>query len=431
MQEEMLQASVNHKNLLLLSPTGTGKTLAYLLPTIRLKMETAQSMGVHGVTLIIVPTRELAIQIAEVWHNLQTSLRSVICYGGHDLKQEQRELLRLPAPVLIIGTPGRIKDHMKRGSIAATDVTHLILDEYDKSLELGFEEEMQSIISALSKLDRCWLTSATHTIPVMRCFNTNRYKTIDYISKKPEEKHEECPLTLWQVRSPIQDKLETLYHLLCSLEGQAGMIVFCNYRESAERVSHFLSDRKIDNALYHGGLEQETREKALIRLRGRSIRVLVSTDLASRGLDITDVGHVIHYHLPAGEEAFTHRNGRTARAGATGAAYFILGPDEFLPDYVHLEPRFVSLSKPPYKFASPPFTTLYIGRGKKEKISKGDVMGFLIHKGKIKAAQIGRIDVMAHCAFVAVRSEVVTTLLNEIKGEKIKGEKTHYLLVKS
>lgn len=430
MQEEMLRTTADHKNILLLSPTGTGKTIAYLLPTLLLKMKSTQDIGTSRITLIIVPTRELAMQIEEVWRSLHTSMRSVTCCGGHDLRQEQIELQRAPAPALIIGTPGRIKDHMHRGSIDVSSVTHLILDEYDKSLELGFAEEMQSIITALSRLDKRWLTSATQTLPTNNYLDIKGYKTIDYLQQVSKEKSEKNLLTLWQVRSPIHDKLESLYHLLCSLCDQTGIIVFCNYRESAERVSHFLAEQKINNALYHGGLEQEAREKAIIRLKGGSIRVLVSTDLASRGLDITDVGHVIHYHLPVSKEAFTHRNGRTARAGATGAAYILLGPDEFLPDYIHPKPRFFSLCKSPYRFASPKFTTIYIGRGKKEKISKGDVMGFLIHKGKIEAAQIGRIDVMSHCAYVAIRKEVVMTLLDRVKGEKIKGEKTHYLLVK-
>jgi superfamily II DNA/RNA helicase len=434
MQQQMLATATTVSDVLLLSPTGTGKTVAFLLPMIAY----AQAAATEGANapaeqvLIIVPGRELALQIAEVIQRLHCGLRAVCCYGGHDLRREQQMLAAAPAPTFIVGTPGRLKDHMERGNIHPAAITRLVLDEYDKSLELGFEEDMKAIVKQLSGLKQRLLTSATHAVPVAKYLGIERFVMQDFLPKTAEHTDDTSvpvALELRQVKSPIADKLETLLRLVCSLPADAQIIIFSNYRESSERIAHYLSEQGVANALYHGGMPQDLREKALIRFRGGSIRVLVSTDLAARGLDIPEVEHVVHYHLPASLEVYTHRNGRTARAGARGTAYLIVGPNEYLPEFIGSDIPYHRLPAQLTPFTPAPWRTLYIGRGKREKISRGDVLGFLVRCGGIEGQQIGRIDVQEHCAYAAVRAEVAQTLVDSLRGQKIKGEKTHYLIV--
>jgi superfamily II DNA/RNA helicase len=271
-------------------------------------------------------------------------------------------------------------------------------------------------------------------VPVAKYLGIQRFEMLDFLPKEaPEAQAATTParLELRQVKSPVADKLETLMRLICSLPADAQIIIFSNYRESSERIAHYLQEQGVGCALYHGGMPQDLREKALIRFRGGSIRILVSTDLASRGLDIPEVGHVIHYHLPATEETYTHRNGRTARAGAAGTAYLIVGPNEYLPDFVGTDLPYHRLPARMEPFAPSPCETLYIGRGKREKISRGDVLGFLSRAGGIEGSQIGRIDIQEHCAYAAVRREVAQELVDRLKGQKIKGEKTIYVIVRS
>ena len=427
MQDDMLRVFPEGRDILLLAPTGSGKTLAYLLPLWKK----------GGRTLIIAPSRELVQQIADVWQRLHTDIRCVACYGGHDTRVEQQQLEGLFDPqtagenVLVVGTPGRLKDHIERGNIKSATFTYLVIDEFDKSLELGFEEEMHAIINTLTGIRQRIFTSATHAVPIAPWTGFHDYQQLDFGSDQKEPER----LKMYQVKSPVPDKLETLDELLLCLLGQSKegateqAIVFANYREAAERIAHYLSAQGIENALYHGGLDQEMRDKSIIRLRGGSISVLVSTDLASRGLDLPDVAHIIHYHFPQSQEAYTHRNGRTARAGASGTAYVIVGPEETLPEFFPTKLPFYSIRKHPEKIGPAPMVTVYIGRGKKEKISRGDVVGFFTKNGGLTGADLGRIDIMDHCSYVAIRREKADAALAKVKGLKIKGEKTHYLIV--
>lgn len=427
MQTQMLEETSSGRNVMLLSPTGSGKTIAFLLPII-LNLEDSNC------ALIIVPSRELAIQISEVFSKLQTGIRSICCYGGHDIKKEINQFSSISEndKYLLIGTCGRIKDHIERNSFKCDKVTKLVLDEYDKSLELGFEYELKFIISSTININQTILTSATHYMPIAKWLNFSDYKKLDYLPTIDNEDSNKYilndKLELYQVKSPINDKLETLKELLCSLKDESQIIIFSNYRESSERISHYLTENNIENALYHGGLEQVYREKALARFYGNSLRVLVSTDLASRGLDILDVSHIIHYHLPINEETFVHRNGRTARQNNSGSSYLIIGPNEHLPEYINKEPKYFRLTKSE-KFTPSPFVTVYIGKGKKEKISKGDILGFFIKNGNIEGSKIGRIDIYEHCSYCSIDKSVVKDVLEKVKGLKIKGEKTHYLIV--
>lgn len=416
MQAATLDAFLTNDDIVLLSPTGSGKTVAFLLPI--LGMLNPEEKGVQ--TLVIAPSRELALQIERVFRDMSTGFKVTCCYGGHAIHLEKNSL-QVP-PAVLIGTPGRILDHMERGSFDASSIRTLVLDEFDKSLEMGFTEEMSAIIERLPGLTKRVLTSATDAEIPEYTGLTNPFR-IDYL----EGKKLVSGLTLKKVLSPEKDKLETLYKLLCET-GAGQKLVFCNQRESVERVSNFLYEKNVPNAMFHGGMEQPERERSLIKLRNGSANVFVSTDLAARGLDIPEIKHVIHYHIPINEEAFIHRNGRTARMNAEGSAFILLGPTEFMPEYVNPETEELVLSEQTPAMEQPDWITVYIGRGKKAKLSKGDIVGFLIQQGGLEKSDVGMIEVKEFHSYVAVRKASMQGLFKTIKDLKIKNMKTKFAL---
>lgn len=297
----------------------------------------------------------------------------------------------------------------------------MIIDEFDKSLEFGFHDEMAGIITQLPGLKKRMLLSATDAEEIPQFTGLNRTVKLDFLPEATEE--QENRLKLMKVLSPSKDKIDTLYNLLCSL-GSSSSIVFCNHRDAVDRVHKLLEDKKLLAERFHGGMEQPDRERALYKFRNGSCHVLISTDLAARGLDIPEIEHIIHYHLPVNEEAFTHRNGRTARWDATGTSYLILHAEEKLPEYIPEDIETMELLENPSRPPKSVWTTIYIGKGKKEKLSRMDIAGFLYKKGNLTREDVGAIDVKEHYAFVAVRRAKVKQLLNLIQGEKIKGMKT-------
>ena len=414
MQQAVLDAGTT-KDLLLLSPTGSGKTLAFLLPLLTTLTEEEKKIQ----ALIIAPSRELAIQIETVFRSLGAGYKVNCCYGGHPLRIESRSLEH--PPTVLIGTPGRILDHLDRGNIQLDGVRTWVLDEFDKSLELGFLDEMKKIASHLPNVRRRVLTSATEAVEVPDFVGMRRPIRLSFLKGTKEVKG----LTLRVVKSPVKDKLETLYKLLGELKGESSL-VFCNYRETVERVSDYLTKMGVENGCFHGGMEQLDRERALAYFRNGSITVFISTDLASRGLDIADVKHVIHYHLPVNEEAYVHRNGRTARMHAEGDAYLILNEAETVPEYVTREPDEFFLPNVAKKPVVSEWKTIVINRGKRDKLSKKDVVGFLFQKGGLDKEDLGIVEIKESCAFAAVKREKVKGLLARIRDEKIKNMRKLY-----
>jgi superfamily II DNA/RNA helicase len=410
MQLASIEANKTNDNVTLLSDTGTGKTLAYLLPVLGLLDKTNPNTQ----ALIIAPSRELALQIDQVFRSMITGFKVTCCYGGHLRETEENNLLQ--APALIIGTPGRLADHLRRGNIKTHDIQTLVLDEFDKSLELGFEEEISFIIGTLTRLKKRILVSATEALEVPGYVGLNNPVTVNYLSGEKSD-----ALAFHLVKSPDKDKLDTLFNFLCFTSGRMS-VIFCNHRESVERVSEYLTSKSIVNVFYHGAMEQRDRDIALCKFRNGTSNILVTTDLASRGLDIPHIRYIIHYHLPVSEETFTHRNGRTARIEASGTAVIIVGPDERLPDFIPA----TELIKLPFENTipdKPKWSTLYISAGKKDKINKVDIVGFLSNRAHLKKEDIGLIEVKDFMSFVAVRKSHVSDILQRIKNEKIKNKK--------
>lgn len=429
MQEAAHAAIRQSKNVMLLSPTGSGKTLAFLLPL--LEMMDAGRDCVQAV--VVVPTRELAQQIEAVFRDQireqHLNLRGMALYGGRPTMDEHRTL-REVKPQVVFATPGRLIDHIEKGNMTTELARLLVVDEYDKCLELGFRDEMDHITAIFRRCPQLVLTSATafdaegeegQGSEPARLLTGREIETLYFLDAQAELKER---LTVNVVPSPAKDKLETLARLLSRL-GTEQSIVFVAHRESAERIGKYLAGEKFAAVVYHGGMEQERRERALYRYRSGAATILVSTDLAARGLDIPTVRHIVHYHLPLDEATFTHRTGRTARWEATGAAYLIVGPEERVPEFVD-EASAVNFNVDNVRIHArqPQWTLLYIGRGKKDKLSRADILGFLCKKGGLTSQQIGRIDLAAHAAYVAVERTAVKGLLQQIAGEKIKNMRT-------
>lgn len=419
MQLKALDATASNNNVLLLSATGSGKTLAFLLPLIRSfdpARHTTQA-------LIIVPSRELALQIESVFKSMATHLKVTCCYGGH-LRETEENNLRQP-PILLIGTPGRLADHIRRGNITTDTITTMVLDEFDKSLELGFLEEMNFIISSLKNIEKRILTSATEALDIPSFIGMTDPLKLDFL----KDSDGETGLAVQILHSPEKDKLETLFKLICML-GNRSTIIFCNHRESVERTSAMLKEKDIVNVFYHGALEQQERDSALCKFRNGTANVLVTTDLASRGLDIANIRYIIHYHLPASEDVFTHRNGRTARMDASGTAIVIISPDERAPAYLPQDAKQIELPAETVIPEKPKWTTLFIGAGKKDKVNKIDIVGFLSNRGELKKEDVGLIEVKDFFSFVAVKKIKVNPMLHLIKDHKLKNKKVKIAVAK-
>ncbi|MDI1256056.1 MAG: DEAD/DEAH box helicase [Flavobacterium sp.] len=412
MQEAASEAILNDNNVLLLSPTGSGKTLAFLLPIFEMLQPELLSVQ----CLILVPSRELGLQIEQVWKKMGTDYKVNVCYGGHAIDTEIKNLSNPPA--VLIGTPGRIADHIDRGTFRVDKIQTLILDEFDKSLQLGFHEQMSFIIARLPKLNKRVLVSATSGIEIPRYTKVVNPTVLDFI----DEEEKNTNLSLKMVVSKEKDKIGSLFNLICSLKSEAA-IIFCNHRDAAERISDTLNEKGIYSVYYHGGMDQDERERALIQFRNGSVSYLITTDLAARGLDIPEMNHVIHYHLPSKEDEFTHRNGRTARMSASGTAYIIVNDAEKKMDYIDYTMQVLNADGKNTLPKPPQFQTIYISGGKKNKLNKIDIVGFFSQKGKLEKGDLGLIEVKDFISFAAVKYDKVLPLLKNIRDEKMKGKK--------
>lgn len=413
MQETALETIEKEENVVILSATGSGKTLAFLLPILH-RLESAKK---EPQALIITPSRELALQIESVFRSMGSGLKVLCCYGGHKREIEEASLVHPPA--LLIGTPGRLADHIRRGNIPLQSIEFLVLDEFDKTLELGFEEEVSFVIGSLPALKKRVLTSATEAVEIPSFVGPENWVRLSFIE---EGEPKASGLEIKKLFSPDKDKIDTLFRFICSV-GNRSIIIFCNHREAVERTSSLLSEKGLTNTFYHGAMEQRDRETAMSKFRNGSVNVLVTTDLAARGLDIQNIRYIIHYHLPSSEDIFTHRNGRTARMEASGTAVLILNSEEKLPSYVPADIEEIKLPEEVILPEKPKWTTLYIGAGKKDKVNKVDIVGFLSNIGGLKKEDIGLIDVKDYFAYVAIRKSKASHTLQQVKNEKIKNKK--------
>ncbi len=408
MQEEASCAIHAAKEVVLLSPTGTGKTLAFLLPIIAELNPDLKKVQ----ALIIAPSRELAIQIEQVIREMGSGYKANVFYGGRYFSKDIQELNTVPS--IIVGTPGRIADHLRRETFEIDEIRFLVLDEFDKSLEIGFDDDMIDICEHIPDVEKKILTSATNEPLIPEFVEIKKPVTIDYLAEQT------LSLTLKRVESQEKDKLMPLVDLLRHLGNQPG-IIFCNFKDSIQRVSDFLDEYGIDHGCFYGGMEQKERERALIKFRNGTHQLLLATDLAARGLDVPEIKFIIHYHLPVREQEFTHRNGRTARMHKEGTAYVLHFYKDELPEFININE--VEKVEPAAPLRASIWRTLFISGGRKDKISKGDIAGLLFKQGNLEKDDVGMIELKTDCAFVAVKAKKVKSLLPLVNNVKLKKKK--------
>ena len=421
MQQEAGKAIRSGADVVVLSPTGTGKTLAFLLPLIARLDDSIDEIQ----ALILVPTRELAQQIEQVARKMGSGFKVNAVYGGRTGSQDKIDLKHRPA--ILIGTPGRIADRFRRDPLDLSHLKTLVLDEYDKSLEIGFAKEMEAIVKRLSALRQRILTSATREQELPAFVGLREPIVVDYLRQRSAQ------LSVKILTSEHKDKLAALGQTLTHLGHQLG-IIFCNYKDGLQRVSDFLSDSGLAHEIFHGDLEQADRVRALVKFRNGTSHLLLATDLAARGLDIPEIQFIIHYHLPPREKEFTHRNGRTARMHSDGVAYVLAWEQEELPDYLlELAPERLSIdelkSAGNSATSEVDWTTLHVSSGRRDKVSKGDIAGFFFKQGDLTQEQLGLIEVQQHCAYVAVDSRVVAQLVARTNDTKLKRAKVRVSVV--
>lgn len=413
LQHKMAELPASLKAVAAVAPTGSGKTLAFALPLLkRVKGGTDRVEA-----LVISPTRELTLQTAKVLSMLAPKLRVTALYGGHSVLDETRSL-EGATPDVVVGTPGRILDHISRGRLDLFAVKVVVVDEYDKSLELGFQDEMRRIVRKVRRPQLVVLTSATRLDNLPDWLGAEGLLMLDFSADESAAPQ----ICEYSVKSPEADKLQTLKALLLRLPRERA-IVFVNHRESAERVFDFLKKSGFPVVLYHGALDQHDRETAVDLFANGTAPIMVATDLAARGLDIPQVRSVVHYHMPPSPETRVHRNGRAARMGAAGEAYFILAPGEDGP-----EKEFDADVEPcgwPRQSA-----TLYFHAGKREKLSKGDIVGALTGPGELSAGQIGLIALHDHRALVAVPADVAAKVAASLSAARVKNKKIRVTVIK-
>lgn len=414
MQEEAISVITKTPNTILLSPTGTGKTLAFLLPIIDFLDPDCQEIQV----LILVPSRELAIQIEQVFRDMGSGYKVNAVYGGRATSKDKIELKHTPA--VLIGTPGRVADHLRQERFSTEYIKTLVLDEFDKSLEVGFEVEMKNIIYLLPNLSKRILTSATQGVSIPGFVKFNQPSTVNYL------KDISSKLTFKTVISPTKDKLGSLLDILNHIGNQPG-IIFCNFKNDIQEVSAFLKRNAINHGTFHGDMEQKDRERSLIKFRNGTYQILLATDLAARGIDIPEMKFIIHYQLPYSKEEFTHRNGRTARVNEKGTAYILKWEKEslrdFIPEISEADITNQAVRKPQY------WETLFISGGRKDKISKGDVAGLFFKQGNLTKEQLGVIELKQDCAFVAVPVTIAQQLVDNLNNSRLKKKKVRITIL--
>jgi superfamily II DNA/RNA helicase len=409
MQAAVIEKAAARHNLLLISPTGTGKTLAFLLSVYdRLSREEKRLQAI-----IVAPSRELALQIEQVFRSMKTMYKVVCCYGGHSVKTEQESLRNSPA--VLIATPGRLADHIDRDSIDVSTARIVVLDEFDKSLQMGFHEQLKMLFRSLNGKQQHILTSATRTDELPDFLPFRNPEVLNFAPKESDSRNLQINL----VRTAGLRKEEALMRLVSAFNQEA-CLVFCNQRDAVEQLSGIFRQYKFEHGIFHGLLEQIDREKNLIRFRGGAHNVLITTDLAARGLDIPEIRHIVHYQLPPREEEFIHRNGRTARMHASGQSYLVLSDDEALPSYLEKGLPEVTLSKTLELPPAPNYVCLYVGAGKKDKVSKGDIAGFFMKKAGLQGDEIGLITILDYASYVSVKRTMLSKVMSSLKDERLK-----------
>ena len=416
-QERSIPLILQGRDLLVQSKTGSGKTVAFALPSLMLtKVESNRPQ-----TLIITPTRELAEQVAEQVRTLASALpnfKTVTLYGGVPLRAQADSLAK--GAHMIIGTPGRLLDHLSKGTLDLGTVERIVLDEADRMLEMGFYDDILKIVSQAKKAKQRLLFSATFPEKI-KTLAQKLLKTPEIISITPE--HTEGQIETFVIST--HNKGKALQQVINTFR-PTSLLIFCNTKADTITLTQKLQQAGHAATTIHGDLEQEARQEAIIRFANGSCPVLVATDVASRGIDIDNVDLVVNYDLPFDKEVYTHRIGRTGRAGASGRAVSLYTPGSTKTAYILEEAKSLELetaqSIRDFKIVSH-FDTIALNGGKKQKLRKGDILGTFCKEMGLEANQIGAITLMANRTYIAIDKAVVKQTLSMLKSARIKKRK--------
>lgn len=421
MQIDTLEAIKTNNNVVLHSKTGSGKTLAFLASIIQ---EINPNIQNQIQSIVIVPTRELALQIEEVLKTLKTELKINVAYGGHSTQIEKNNFTSPPS--ILIGTPGRLAYHCRNNNIDVSAIEFIVLDEFDKCLEYGFEKDMKEIFSFIKKRNKLILSSATKLEKLNEFLKIENHKVLDFTDGKTTT----SKVSVKVVEFEQEDKLDVLVELTNNIADKS-TIIFCNHREAVDRISEYFFHERIVFDQFHGGMKQDERERSLLKFRNGSTNVLIATDLAARGIDVSEIENVVHYQLPLKQDAFIHRNGRTGRVDAAGNVFIMKIKEIALPSFMEISDYEIFVpSTNKSKNIIPEMTTLYIDKGKKDKVNKIDLVGFFFKQTGIEKNDLGKINVLDHSSFVAINRFVANDVIKQAKGKKLKGKNVNIKLSK-
>jgi len=397
--------------------TGSGKTLAFALPIV----EKIIPQQLKPQVLILAPTRELCEQIAGVIKSIsihKANLKIVTLYGGVPLRGQVTSLSF--GADIVIGTAGRLNDHLFRQTLSLENIGMLILDEADRMLDMGFYDDIMKITKVISTSAQTLLFSATYP--------DNIAKLGSSILKNPiSVEVESCEVvTIKEIAYESRDKFEAIKAILCSYK-PSSVVIFCNTKIQTDDLGDFLYDEGFDVATIHGDFEQKERDEALIEFSNGSKPILVATDVASRGLDIDNIELIVNFDMPQSAQTYTHRIGRTARAGKDGIAVSLLsGRDKNAKEEIMPNASLHSLDslKIDKKFLlEGVFSTIQIGGGKKDKLRKGDILGVFCKDLGLDVKDIGRIDIFEKRSYVAIHRDVIKQAIKELRETTIKKRK--------
>jgi len=423
-QAQSLPAILNGKDVLAQAKTGTGKTVAFalgLLQTIDAKQYSTQA-------LVLCPTRELADQVSKEIRRLArvvANIKILTLCGGSPLAPQITSLEY--SPHIVVGTPGRIKQHLQKASLSLDALKVLVLDEADRMLDMGFQEDINRIIRNTPAKKQTLLFSATYADEIQAISHTIQH---DPVEIRTEISHDNKQLK--QVFYAIQkgSRTKTLIKLLQHYR-PASTVVFCNRKQQCQELADDLWEKGLHAQALHGDLEQREREQVLVQFTNKSSSILVATDVAARGLDIKDLECVINFELSPDPEVHIHRIGRTGRAGKEGLAISLFMESErfrvesieaYQNQPVEIRPL-ASLKEREYFKMIPPMVTLCINGGRKDKVRAGDILGAITASKDIPGKQIGKIDVFDKQTFVAVERSIAKQALKILTEGKIKGRK--------
>jgi ATP-dependent RNA helicase DbpA len=425
-QSESIGPILEGKDVIAQAKTGSGKTAAFSIPI----LENLDVKKFRVQTLVLCPTRELADQVAKELRRIarfKHNIKILILCGGESFGKQLGSLAHQAH--IIVGTPGRVLKHLNKESLELGNLQTLVFDEADRMLDMGFIEEIQSLLSFVPKERQTLLFSATYDDEIMNISKQFQNDAISIKTASVEMKNE-----IEETFYLTDNKLETLIKVLSTYKPQ-NVIVFTNTKLEAKEVAQKLQNVKIDALAIHGDLEQYERNDVLVQFANKSCPILVATDVAARGLDIKELSMVVNYDLPHGEETYTHRIGRTGRAGAQGSAITLYEryEEEKIDAYQNQTRVFKdvdNLVKTAGFMMKPKYVTLVIEGGKKDKLRAGDVLGALTGEGGLNGSQIGKIDIYDRQSYVAIESDLIDQAQERLSRGKIKAKKFSVWILK-